>query len=128
MKKSYRIVRKTVYLPATTEATNENIKRAHYQIAHWHTAITGVPPNLLATEFGWETCTTATGEILVPCTVPPNTKDAPDEIREMIHCGCESSRCKGVACKCNRIGCTLFCNCEAGPNCLNTLTKKAGTD
>ena len=59
-----------------------------------------------------------------PKLVPPGTKDAPDKICEMIHCGCEVSECKGDNCKCSSIGCTVFCKCEAGPNCKNTLTKQ----
>ena len=41
----------------------------------------------------------------------------------MMHCGCETSHCQEGNCKCRSIGCTVFCKCEAGPNCLNPLTK-----
>lgn len=110
-------------LPPTNEAAGENIRRAHYQIAHWKTAVTGVPPDICPTDYGYETKLTASGSIVVPRTVPPGTKDAPDKVRDMIHCGCEVSECKGDICRCRSIGCTIFCKCEAGPNCKNPLTK-----
>ena len=43
----------------------------------------------------------------------------------MVRCGCEKSACKGINSKCSQIGCTVFCSCEAGPLCLDPLTKKA---
>ena len=108
-------------LPPTTEATNENIKRAHYQVAHWLTAMSGIPPSLSPNNHGWE----RDGSVLKPCAVTPGTKLAHDEILQMVRCGCEKSACKGALCKCSLIGCTVFCACEAGPLCLNPLTKRS---
>lgn len=108
-------------LPPTTEATNENIKRAHYQVAHWLTAMTGIPPPLSPKDHGWE----QDGSLLKPCPVTPGIKLAHDEILQMVRCGCEKSACKGAICKCSVIGCTVFCACEAGPSCLNPLTKRS---
>ena len=113
-------------IPPTNESSGENVKRAHLQVAHWKTAIIGVPPKLDPKAWGYESLKTASGTILVPIPVPPGTKDAPDEVREMIHCGCESSECLGN-CKCKSIGCTVFCKCGAGVNCKNPLTKKTTT-
>ena len=53
-------------LPPTSEAVTENIKRAHYQVSYWLTALTGKPPDLKATEFGWE----QDGPVFIPRTVP----------------------------------------------------------
>ncbi len=49
----------------------------------------------------------------------------PDEILQMVRCGCEKSACKGANCRGSLIGCTVFCACEAGPLCLNSLTKRS---
>ena len=103
------------------------VEWAHLQIAHWNTAITGVPPTIDPKTCGYESLKTASGSILVPSPVPPGTKNAPDEIREMIYCGCETSECLGN-CKCKSIGCTVFCKCGAGVNCKNPLTKKTNTE
>ena len=110
-------------IPPTDESAGESIKRAHLQIAHWNTAITGVPPTIDPKTCGYESLKTASGSILVPSPVPPCTKDAPDEIREMIYCGCETSECLGN-CKCKSIGCTVFCKCGAGINCKKCLDEK----
>ena len=115
-------------IPPTSEAAEENIKRAHLQVAHWKTAITGIPPSLDPTQYGYESHSIMTasghGSILIPRPLPPGTKTAPDFIMDKIHCGCDSSHCERGSCKCNSIGCTVFCKCEAGPNCLNPLTKQ----
>ena len=111
-------------LPPTNEAAGENIKRAHHQVAHWKTAITGGPPNNYPIDYGYETTPTASGSVVVPWTVPPGAKDALYKVSDMIHRGCEVSKCKGDNCKCRSIGCTIFCKCEAGPNCKIPLTKR----
>ena len=111
-------------LPPTTEAATENIKRAHYQVANWLTAMSGVPPPLNAMDHGWE----RDDPLLKPRTVASGTKLAPDEILEMVRCGCDKSACKGAICKCSLIGCTVFCACEAGSLCLNPLTKRSDVE
>ena len=83
-----------------------------------------LPPKIYPKKNGYEPFKTASGTILIPNPVPPGTKDAPDNIREIIHCGCEVSECLGDRCKCKSIGCTTFCKCEAGLNCKNPLTKR----
>lgn len=91
-------------LPPTTEAANENIKRAHYQVAHWLTAMSGVPPPLSPTDYGWE----QDGSVLKPCTVTTVTKLTQDEILQLVHCGCEKSAGKSAGSQCSLIGCTVF--------------------
>ena len=36
--------------------------------------------------------------------------------------------CKGGNSKYSQIGCTIFCICQGGPPCINSLTKKFGMD
>ena len=62
--------------------------------------------------------------MLVPQTVPPGTLSAPSYILELIGCNCKSSGCRTAVCSCSEIGYTIFCSCEGGEGCLNTLTKK----
>ena len=111
-------------LPPTNEAAAENIKRAHLQVAHWMTALSGVPPSLNPLHYGFEAQQTEKGPIFTPLPVPHGIKDAPDIVRELIHCGCEKYKCLSQSCKCSTIGCTVFCKCEAGPNCKNPLTTR----
>ena len=47
------------YIPPTNESSGENIKRAHLQVAHWKTAITGVPPKLDPNAWGYDSLNTA---------------------------------------------------------------------
>ena len=110
-------------IPPTDEAAGENIKRAHHQVAQWKSSMTGIPPDMCPTYYGYDSHAIAMGLILLPQPLPPGTKDAPDKICDMIHCGCEASQCQGHKCKCSSIGCTVVCKCEAGSTCLNLLTK-----
>ena len=71
---------------------------------------------------------TAHSWVLKPRTVASGTKLAPDEILEMVRCGCDKSACRGAICKCSLIGCTVFCACEAGSLCLNPLTKRSDVE
>ena len=41
-------------IPPTSEAADENIMRAHLLVANWKTAITGIPPSLDPTQYGYE--------------------------------------------------------------------------
>ena len=36
----------------TSEAEGEDLKSAHFQVAHWKTAITGIPPGLDPPDYG----------------------------------------------------------------------------
>ena len=106
-------------LPPTSEAGTENIKRVHYQTFHCKEWQSGKTSPLEAMDNGGE----SDGSILKPGTVPPGTKLAPNEILEMVCCGCEVSHCQEDNRKCENIGCTIFCACEARALCLNPLTK-----
>lgn len=112
---------KLAALPPTSEAGNENIKRAHLQTAIWKCALKGINPPMSLVKHGWE----VEGGQLKPTTVPSDTKLAPDEILKLIRCGCKTG-CKRANCLCSNIGCTVFCECEGGVGvtCLNPLTVK----
>ena len=115
-------------LAPTTEAAAENFKRGHLQVAIWNSAVTGEPPNVNETEYGYHEKMTAKGPVLVPNLLPPGVEDTPPFVRSMISCNCEKSECKGTHCSCSAIGCTIFCKCEAGSICKNPLTKRNPDD
>ena len=41
-------------LPPTTDAFEQNVRRAHRQVALWYSALGGDPPVMNAVEYGWE--------------------------------------------------------------------------
>ena len=47
-------VLKLCSLPQTTEAFNQNIRRAHFEDAQWYAALDPDPPPLNPREYGWE--------------------------------------------------------------------------
>ncbi|KAG0712790.1 hypothetical protein GWK47_017667 [Chionoecetes opilio] len=42
--------RSCVVCPQNTEAFEQNVRRAHHQVAHWYSALSGDPPTLAAVE------------------------------------------------------------------------------
>ena len=96
------------------------MKRCHLQVAIWKSALQESPPDMDPTKYGWELDHQG---ILMPRTVPPGTLSAPVEILQLIQCKCKTSGCQTAACTCAKIGCTMFCECEAGELCRNPLTQ-----
>ena len=45
---------KLCFLPPTTEAFEQNVYRAHFQVAQWYSTMSGDPPPLNAVDYGWE--------------------------------------------------------------------------
>ena len=88
---------------------------------HLENSASSVTPRHGPVSFGWEY---DHQRMLVPQTVPPGTLSAPSYILELIGCNCKSSGCRTAVCSCSEIGYTIFCSCEGGEGCLNTLTKK----
>lgn len=115
-------------LPPSTEAFTENVKSAHLQTSVWKAAVCSDPPAADPVNFG---CTKhEPSKSLLPVTVPASVPLAPEEIMQLIKCGCEgSSPCRTLRCSCSRLKlpCTLFCKCNAGSECLNDLTKTVTT-
>lgn len=112
-------------LPPTTEAFEQNVRRAHYQVAQWYSALSGDPPPLNAVDYGWEADDTN------KCLIPRNMKDgvpyAPEHILKLVKCGCLSERpCRGGNCGCmgHQLPCTMFCACGGGPACLNPFNAR----
>ncbi len=78
-------VPKLCSLPPTSEAFEENVKRAHFQCAIWRAF--EEPPNLDPTEYGW-----FKAKSLQPVMLPPSRLSAPDYILKLVCCSCASER------------------------------------
>ena len=118
-----------IFSPAT-ESFEQNVHKAHHQVAHWYSAVSGEPPPLNAVDYGWEADNTNI------CLIPQNMADvvayAPEYILKLIRCGCASERpCRGrnSGCMGRQLVCTLFCTCGGGSACSNPFnTKERATD
>ena len=62
------IAPKLCSLPPTTEAFEQNVRRAHYQVAQWYSTLSEKPPPLNAVDYGWEV--DSTNKCLIPQTHP----------------------------------------------------------
>ena len=116
-------------LPPTTEAFVENIKRAHFQAAHWYAALESNPPSLNPCDYGWESDTRNKTLSAVP--ISADVLLAPDYVLRLIRCGCESANpCKSGNCRCTgqQISCSIFCACTGGLCCFNKFTSKPQGD
>ena len=79
---------KLASLPSTNEAFNENVARAHLQLAVWRNALQPDPPTIDPTAFGWSL---AEGyKTLIPTTLPSDTPLAPDDLLKLLRCSCSS--------------------------------------
>ena len=87
-------------LPPTSAAAYEHSLRVYHQVQAW------LEQDLDPTEWGWK--------IKEGCHVPVTSQlpAAPEEILEIIHCGCKTG-CKQHQCSCVRHG--IMC----GPGCVN---------
>ena len=101
-------------LPPTTEAFEQNVRRAHHQVALWYSALTGNPPALDAVEYGWET--DDTNKCLIPRNMADGVSYAPEDILKLVRCGSSSERpCKGGNCLHGTpTAFTMFCACGSG--------------
>ena len=80
------------------------------------------PPAADPTNYGWSK---EEGR-LIPVMLPHNVALVPDEVLQMIKCGCASKHpCSTGKCKCivAQMSCSIFCNCHAGSDCNNAHTK-----
>ena len=95
-------------LPPTTEAFEQNVRRAHDQVALWYSALGGDPPAMNAVEDGWESVDT--NRRLIPRNMANGISYAPEHILKLVMCGCSSERpCKGGNCSC--MGHQLIAQC-----------------
>ena len=93
-----------------------NIAHAHLQVDIWIHA----DPEM----YGWH----RDGTSLTPIALPPNVRQAPDQLLKLITCTCNSSQsCKSKICGCNTadMACTDFCACQATlRSCFNPKTRE----
>ena len=111
-------------LPPTTEASQENVYRAHFQVAQWYSALIGDPLPLNAVDYGWEAG--ATNKCLIPRNISEGVRYAPEHILQLIKCGCSSQRpSKKGNCGCmrNPLPCTMFFAC-GGHSCFDPSTHR----
>ena len=112
-------------LPPTNEAFEQNVRRAHYQVCQWYSALTGDSPPLDPVDYGWE------ADDINKCLLPRNMKDgipyAPEYILKLVRCACASDQpCKSGKCGCmgRQLPCTMFCACSVGSVCANPFNVK----
>ena len=100
-------------LQPTSESFIEHVKRAHYQAYIWRSSM---EQNFVALDpdtVGW--VRDEKTKSLLPKTLPQGMAAAPNEILEMIHCGCSTEPfCSPKRCGCAsaQLGCSIFCACE----------------
>ena len=116
-------------LPPTTEAFQENVARAHFQVAVWRHSLEADPPSLEPTNNGW--CKEEGSQLLCPTTVQNDVPLAPEGLLKLIKCSCSRDRpCKTQKCGCCSSGmaCSLFCSCQGGQQCWNPLSMQGNEE
>ncbi|MES9884531.1 MAG: hypothetical protein ABW185_27110 [Sedimenticola sp.] len=111
-------------LPPTSEAFVEHVCRAHLQACIWRSAVLPDPPALDPTLLGWSLDEAST--LLIPVPMRPSVSTAPQNVLEMIRCGCASAKpCASARCGCYaaKLSCSMFCNCHGERMCANECTK-----
>ena len=117
---------KLASLPPINEAFNENVARAHLQLAVWRNALQPDPPAIDPTAFGWSL--EEGSKTLIPTTLPSDTPLAPDDLLKLLRCSCSSKTpCKTDRCGCSSasLACSVFCACQGGQGCFNERTRQA---
>ena len=79
--------------PPTSATFLENVKRCHYRVHNWKSALLPDPPSVSPAELGWEA--DRENKTLLAQSLPDATALAPDYILKLIWCSCHS----GVPCK-----------------------------
>ena len=105
-------------LPPTMAAFRLHCQRAHFQTALWKAA--GMPslPDLDPLQCGWE----MNGSKLQPVFSQLGQLAAPDEVLNLVSCGCKTG-CKTALCCCTKFNlmCTDFCRCKGEAGCQNPM-------
>ena len=68
--------------PPTTEEFEQNVRRAHYQVAQWYNALSGNPSPFSAVDYGWEA--DSTNKCLIPRTMKDGVPYAPEYILKLV--------------------------------------------
>ena len=112
-------------LPPTDEAFKENVKRAILQIRQWYATMEPNPPDVNL----YGRLKDTVNRILVAVSLPEGVSPAPDEILNMLKCGCSStSPCSTKRCSCSsaQVSCSILCKCRGDPDlCHNKETRHA---
>jgi len=74
----------------TSEAFEQNVRRAYYQLCIWNAALGKDPPDLLPTDFGWEKDDAT--KSLLPVTVAEGVALAPPDVLKLKRCGCATDQ------------------------------------
>ena len=118
-----RIHPKLKSLPPTSEALEENVKRAHLQTSIWMAALDVDPPALDPCEYEW--LKDEHFKALQPVLFPSETQITPPEVLKMIQCSCAGDQpCSTMRCSCRSspLGCSPFCKCGGEEICCNPHT------
>ena len=97
-------------LPPSSQAFEENVKRAHLQASIWKAALEPDPPVMNACDYGWVRDEHFTS--LQWLTVQQERQFAPEEVLKMIQCSCAADQpCSSMRCSCTsaQLGCSIFC-------------------
>lgn len=124
-KKTASKIPKLCSLPPTSEAFEQNVKRAHFQCAIWRKALQE-PPNLDPTEYGW--FKDEERKALQPVMLPPSRLSAPDYVLKLVCCSCASEKpCHSSRCGCvaANLACTTFCHCQGSSSVCNNEQTRA---
>ncbi len=108
------------------QAFQENVSRAHLQIAVLRNVLASAPPALDPTANGWSWDNNSNS--FNPKTVPDNIPLAPAESLKLIKCSCVSELfCNTQRCGCNsaNLACPVFCACQGHQRCFNERTTQA---
>ena len=119
---------KLKFLPSTSEAFEQNVRRAHYQVCIWNAALEKDPPDLPQTDFGWEKDEATKSLLLV--TVVEGVALAPPDVLKLTRCGCATDQpCANARCTCAtaQLSCTIFCEFRGIKECCNKWTKAVST-
>ena len=109
---------KLASLPSTNEAFNENVARAHLQLAVWRNALQPDPPTIDPTAFGWSLAEGS--KTLIPTTLPSDTPLASDDSLKLLRCSCSSEtpwKIHRSGCSSASLACSVFCACQGGQGC-----------
>ena len=112
-------------LPPRLAACRPHYERAHYQTTLWMAAGMPTPPTLDPLKHGW----IKKYSTLQPAYLIDEQSLAPDEVLNLISCGCKSN-CKSALCSCTKsaLVCTDFCKWRSGVGCENPMKAMSQED
>ena len=111
--------------PPTSEAFDQNVRRAHFQVSVWRAALEKDPPELAPTNVDWEK--DEASRSLLPVTISEDVALAHMDVLKVIRCGCAKDQpCATARCMCGtaQMSCIIFCGCHGIEECCNIWTNK----